>query len=120
MIVTTLFAWVGWTLVLTSISPLGDGIEGLVLFYLSLLLSLIGTFAIAGFLVRTRTQPGELPYRIVIDSFRQSLFFSLLIIGVLIFQSTRTLSWLTILLLMAALTLAEFAALSLHRVRRKT
>jgi len=119
MIFATVLAWIGWIIVINSVNPETSGLEGITLFYVSLLLALVGTFAVLGFGLRSLTQKEELPYRLVLLSFRQSLFFSLLIVGVLMLKASQALRWWNVLLLVIVLTLMEFVALSLHRVQRK-
>ena len=64
-----------------------------------------------GLSVRLHTQQHHLPYYLVILSFRQAVFFAVLVVGALILQHERLLGWGSALLMVAALTLLEYIAL---------
>lgn len=117
MVVSTALSWGAWGVVLTSIDPATADFFGFLLFYGSLSIALTGTFALIGFFCRTMFVPKEeVLYRVLI-SFRQGLFFSLLIDGFLIMQHARLLTWYNAAFLIIALTLAEFFVISRRSVR---
>jgi len=112
MVVATALAWTSWGVVITQINPEVAGLDGFALFYTTLFLSLIGTFALIGLAIRMHTQPHHLPYYLVLLSFRQGIFFALLSIGALILQSKDILYWWNILILVVLLTTLEYFALT--------
>ncbi len=116
LLVATLIAWSGFAVVVTQINPQTAGYDSFILFYVSLFFCLLGSFSLIGLLIRLRTQKQHLPYYIVLLSFRQSIFFSLLVIGALLLQSHRVLYWWNMMLLVVGLTVIEFFAL--RRPRR--
>jgi len=113
MIFATLICWAAWFLVLFNIDPREMGWGSLVFFYLSFFLSLIGTFSIAGFLIRIYFVKTKEPYfRLVKKSFRHSLFFSLLLVVALILQSLRLLNWWNLIILILAFSFFEMSFLT--------
>jgi len=119
VIIATILAWISWAVVLTQVNPQSAGIDGFLFFYLSLFLSLVGTFALVGLAIRMHTQPHHLPYYLVLLSFRQGLFFAFLTIGLLFLQSKHLLAWWNVLLLVVALTGIEYFALTSFARRPK-
>lgn len=111
MTATTLLSWIGFSIVVNLMSP-EDGFTGLVLFYISLTLGLTGTFALVGFCLRFLFLRSEQTFKHVSISFRQGLFFALLIDGFMLLQSMRLLTWYNSALLILGLTLAEFFVIS--------
>lgn len=117
MIISTALSWGAWVMVVISINPVSADFFGFLLFYCSLSVALTGTFALIGFFCRTIfAQHEEVLYRVLI-SFRQGLFFSLLIDGFLVMQHARLLTWYNAAFLIIALTLAEFFMISRRSVR---
>jgi hypothetical protein len=109
MSLTTVVAWIGWIIVVTMVDPEGAGTLGLVFFYLSLFLSLLGTFSVLGFIIRSLIQRHRHAhvYR-VSTAFRQACLWSLGLIIALALQSQRILYWWLLLLLLVAMTMIEF------------
>ncbi|MBI5135210.1 hypothetical protein HZA86_03175 [Candidatus Uhrbacteria bacterium] len=116
LLVATLIAWSGFAVVITQINPQTTGYDGFLLFYISLFFCLLASFSLIGLLIRLKTQKQHLPYYVVLLSFRQAIFFSLLVIGALLLQSQKALYWWNMVLLVIGLTAVEFFAL--RRVRR--
>ncbi len=102
-------------MVLFRVNPLEASIAGFLMFYLSLLFASLGSLALLGLLVRRIFKKGELAYRHVVISFRQAVFFSILIVGLLFLQSFRLLTWWNMVLLIFALTVLEFFFISYKR-----
>ncbi len=112
MVIATILAWVSWAVVITQINPEIALWDGFALFYATLFLALIGSFALIGLAIRMHTQAQHLPYYLVLLSFRQGVFFALLAIGSLILQSKHLLRWWNVLLLVVLLTVFEYFALT--------
>ncbi len=115
VLVATLLAWVGFGVVLSQINPETAGLDGLALFYVILFLALLGSFALMGLSIRLHTQQQHLPYYLVLLSFRQAIFFSVLVVGALLLQSHRVLYWWDMIVLVGLLTILEFFALKIRR-----
>lgn len=115
--VGTLISWGSWYTVISNVSPSQAGPLGFVFFYASLTCALAGTFSLIGFLIRLVFLKQELMFHKVAISFRQALFFALLIDGVLILQSYRLLTWYNITFLLLGLTVAELFIISRKPMR---
>ncbi len=91
-------------MVLFRIDPGVAGLLAFIFFYSSFALSLTGTFAILGVLLRWRFSKDEMAYKQVSIASRQAILFALVMVVSLILQSQRYLTWwnLLILLLVAA------------------
>lgn len=115
MIITTLASWSMWAMVIFSINPNTTDFLGLLFFYLSLFLSLIGTMSIVGSVIRKKMIKEGLLFRHVVVSLRQAVLFSVLIITALLLQSNSILTWWSILLLVGALSVIELFSISKKR-----
>ena len=94
MSIGTLLCWVSWVFVLMKVSPVDGGFIGLFSFYLSLFLSIVGSFSVLGFLVRRAIlKDDEVVFRHVRHTFRQSIFIACIIIIVLLLLSKNLLFW---------------------------
>lgn len=110
--VATLLFWMIWVLIVSQINPYETDFFGFLLFYLTLLFSLLGTFFLASFAFRKAFNKFSMEYNIVGTSFRQSFFFALLVISLLILQGVKMLNLLNSLLLVAVIVVLEFFFLS--------
>lgn len=109
IILATVLSWLSWGIVIFSIDPQQIGFLGFFFFYFSLLLALFGTIFLVGFFVRFKLQKGSFKITYYLKtSFRQALFFSILIIGSVILQSQGLLTWWNIILFILILTALEF------------
>lgn len=110
--VVTVICWIGWIVVLFYIDPKGTGFIGLFLFYISLFFALIGTFSILGFFIRVWFSKKEMVFQHVGIAFRQSLLFSILLVGSLVLQGMRIFTWWNALLFVFCLAVLEYFFLS--------
>ncbi|NCN07404.1 hypothetical protein GW933_01785 [Candidatus Falkowbacteria bacterium] len=108
----TILFWVIWISIVSQINPFETDFFGFLLFYLTLLFSLLGTFFLASFAFRKAFNKFSLEYSIVGTSFRQSFFFALLVDSILILQGAKMLNILNTILLVAAVVVLEFFFLS--------
>lgn len=115
MSITTILCWFAFIFVLWSVNPGITNWIGFLLFYLSLFLSLVGTGALIGFVVRFVGLKHELAFRSVGDAFRQSFLFSFLITAVLFLLSKNLFSWLNLVLLIIGLSVLEFFLISYRK-----
>lgn len=113
-IATALAGWSLWW-VLHAIDPTRAGAFGYFLFYATLFLTLVGVFAIVGLMLRNLFRRDELVFRHVVTAFRQAIFYSALVVGMLWLRTQGLLTWWNAGFLIGALTLLEFFALSLRR-----
>jgi len=99
-------------MVLIFFNPETGGIGGFLLLYISLGLSLIGTFSLIGLLMRHYFGNDQLVFRDVINSFRQGILLAILIVAVLILKSFDLMMWWNVLILIFALTFLEVFLIS--------
>lgn len=115
MSAATAVCWLSWAYILFTINPETTNLVGFLLFYLSLFLALIGTGAIAGFLIRFIALKRELIFRSVREAFRQSFLFSFLIIAALFFLAHNLFTWLNLVLLVVGLSVLELFLINYRR-----
>lgn len=108
----TAVCWLAWIYLLFAINPESTNWIGFLLFYLSLFLSLVGTAALVGFLIRFVGLKQILAFRSVKEAFRQSFLFALLIVVSLILLSQDLFTWFNLLFLVIGLSILEFFLLS--------
>jgi hypothetical protein len=104
--------WTAWSYTLWTINPEMTNWVGFCLFYASLFLALVGTAALAGFIIRFIALRQALAFRSVKEAFRQSFLFAILIIVSLILLSLDLFTWLNIFLLVMGLSIMEYFLLS--------
>ena len=116
MTVSSLLAWLTWGFILFGISPNEAGLGVFFLFYASLLLAIACSLSILGLVVRVwlLKQRDKISFQAG-KSFRQAMLLGTLVIGLLYFQGKDILSWWTIALLIAILTMVEFFLISYKR-----
>ncbi|PIT94823.1 hypothetical protein COT96_02615 [Candidatus Falkowbacteria bacterium CG10_big_fil_rev_8_21_14_0_10_38_22] len=112
MIVATSLCWLAFSLVIRIVNPETTNWLGFLLFYLSLFLSLVGTTAIIGFIVRFIGLKHELVLYSVRAAFRQSFLFAFFIAAVLFLLAHNLFSWLNVIFLVIGLSVLEFFMLS--------
>jgi len=108
MTLATLVCWGAFTFVAGAVNPEITNWLGFSLFYLSLFLSVAGTAAIVGFLVRFVGLKQDLVLFSVKIAFRQSFLFAFLIVAVLFLLAHSLFTWLNLFLLVIGLSLLEF------------
>jgi len=112
MIVATSLCWLAFSLVIRIVNPETTNWLGFLLFYLSLFLSLVGTTALIGFIVRFIGLKHELVLYSVRAAFRQSFLFAFFIAAVLFLLAHNLFSWLNVIFLVIGLSVLEFFMLS--------
>ena len=112
MLLSTLICWGAWVLILVSIDPNTSGFIGPLIFYVALFFALVGTFSLIGFYLRVWFSRNEVIYQHVTTSFRQGILLSVALVGVLVLQSFRYLTWWSVLLFVAAVIILELFFLS--------
>ena len=111
----TAFCLTAFGYIILTVDPETTNSTGFFLFYLSLLLAIVGATAIIGFIARFVIFRHELVITAVKTAFRQSFFFAGFIVAVLFLLSRNLLSWLNLSILIIGLSLLEFFLLSYGR-----
>lgn len=109
--VCTFLCWLAWLLIIFFMNP-EAGIRALLFFYVSLFLSLIGTFTGIGYWLRQKFRNEEIAIRSLAGAFRQSVFFSLMVCAALLLQSHNYLRWWNFIALAAIAALVDLFFLS--------
>jgi len=104
----TALCWIAWIFVIFEVDPATSGWVGMLLFYISFLASLLGTFFIISLLIRKFSNQADLEYQLVSRSFRQSFFLALLADGLLWLQSKHLLLWWNLVILVIAVGILEY------------
>lgn len=112
MTLATAAAWIGWVFVIHSIDPTQAGGLGFLLFYLTLLIALLGTAVLFGTLLRLWLCPNDIPYRQTIRAFRQAFILCGLFFSTLILLAGDVFRWWNALLVLALFTLIELLFIS--------
>ena len=112
MMLSTVFCWISWGMILVYVDPETTGVIGLTAFYVSLFFALIGTLTLAGFYLRVWFSKNEILFAHVGPAFRQAIFLSLVLVGSLVLQSFRLLTWWDGALFIASVALLEFYFIS--------
>lgn len=117
MSVLSLVCWGIFLFVASLVNPLATNWLGFLLFYLALFISLIGTAALVGFLVRFVALKKELAFNLVKVAFRQSFLFSLFVIIILILKAQTLFNWLNLSLLIIIFAILELVLISYKKTR---
>lgn len=112
MLVTTIACYSAFFSVLYFLDPFVGGLLVLIFFYASFFMALLGTFALLGLFLRIIFTKDRLIFKKVISSFRQAIWFALLIIISLILNKLDIFAWTNIILLIFALVMIEIFFIS--------
>ena len=112
MFFLTIVSWAIFFFVANSVNPILTNWLGFLLFYLTLFISLTGTTALVGSVIRFIFQKKELVFNSVKTAFRQSFLFALFIILGLILEAHKLFTGLNLLLLIILFAIAELFLIS--------
>jgi hypothetical protein len=112
MSITTAICWLAFGFVVWTINPEITNWLGFLLFYLSLFLSLVGSTAIVGFVIRFVALKHILAFNSVTAAFRQSFLFAFMIVATLFLLAQNLFTWLNLIYLVLGLSILEFFMLS--------
>lgn len=112
MIITTLACWGAFIFCIFTIDPGVTNLLGFFLFYTSFFLSLSGTAAILGFIIRFITLKRELVFYSVKVAFRQSFLFAFLLSATLFLLANNLFTWVNLFFLVIGLSVLEFFLIS--------
>lgn len=119
MVAGTLLAWGGWAFVLWQVNPNEGGFIGFLLFYLTLLIALIGSFTLLGIFFRVYVKKRHhVVIREVHIAFRHATFMGFMAVVSLALSAHGWLKWWVFLLLLAVIALLEYVALLIQEGRR--
>ncbi len=119
MVAGTLLAWGGWAAILLYVNPDEGGFVGFLLFYLTLLISLIGTFSLLGIFFRVYIKKRHhVVIREVHIAFRHAVFMATMAVVSLALSANGWLKWWVFLLLLATIAILEYIALIIQEGRR--
>jgi len=90
----TALCWLAWVFIIWNTDPAQTGLMGLLFFYFSLWLAIIGTFSVLGFLMkRLIIKNDEVVFRHVKRTFRQGILLASGLMIILLLLQTRLLTW---------------------------
>lgn len=116
MILATVIAWTGWSVVLVNFDPSEGGVAVFLLFYSFLFLAFLGTLSVLGLWLRQWGSKDRGLVRIrAMESFRQAIVLSGVFIIALWLQSMRVLTWWNVLLLIILAAVIELVTLIFRR-----
>lgn len=113
----TAVCWFITVLMLNLIDPTTTNWLGFMLFYVSLFLSLSGTAALVGFIIRFVALRRELAFYAVATAFRQSFLFALFIVIALFLLAASLFTWLNVALLLIIFAILELFVASYKKSR---
>ena len=117
MALATALCWLGWLSVVWTVDPSETRLLGLVLFYATFCLALIGTFSVLGLGMRALVRRQDPVSRHAATSFRQSVLLTCLLAGALALQANALLTWWNLLLFIGTMTVLEFFLISVRSGR---
>ena len=115
MLIVTVVCGGAFLTVLFFINPETTGPTGFFLFYLSLFFGLTGLLSLLGFYSRYLFTRKFQEFEQAQISFRQAIFFGIIIASSLLLQSQQLLTWVNAVILVFLLTIIEFLIVSLRK-----
>ena len=111
MFVATVLCWMSFGMVVVNIDPFQGSTVGFLFFYASLFAALVGTISLKSFFFYRVFSKQDLPmFRLVKKSFRNGVFFALVLIGLLFLQMQQYLTiWNFTLCLIVVALIISFA-----------
>jgi hypothetical protein len=113
----TFLAWVAWVMILFNVNPEESGIAGLVMFFATLAVSIIGLLTIIMTVLRVYVLKREVFGREIRKAFRHSVLFGAIAIFSLALSSAGKFHAWHVIVLAAAALLVEYFFLQFHRER---
>ena len=112
MLIATIACFLALLAIIYFFDTTKGGILAIILFYLSLFLFLVGLFSLLGLIIRIIFISQQLVFKKVITSFRQAIWFSLLVTSSFYLKSINLFIWRNILILIFALIILELFFMS--------
>lgn len=107
IIAGTVLSYAMLATVLFLFNPFTSGVLGIFAFYVSAGLATTGTLAVIGLVSRVLFTRNTVMFKMVLDSFRQAILFSILLLASLTLFKYQLFTWVNALLLVLMLTLLE-------------
>lgn len=112
-------AWVGWLIVLMNVDPFQTSFMGIVLFYVTLAVGLVGVFTLIGLTYRVGIlRRKELVSREVKVSFRHAILLTAVSVITLILSRQGVLHWWVLVVLIVTAGILEYLSLLVQHSRR--
>ena len=113
-------AWAAWTMVLFTVNPYEAGFAGLLFFYVTLLLALVGTLSLAGVAYRVGWLKHEdtLAKQVRI-SFRHAILLSAVVVSSLVLVAGGRFRWYWLLTVLACAACVEYVFLLVQESKRQ-
>lgn len=108
ILITAIFGWASWGVVINKLSPYLSPAPALFFFYASLFIALTATFALFGFYLRVWLNKHEVYSQHINIALRQGGLLAIIMCVGLGFQRLRVLTWWDGLLLVLVMVLVEF------------
>lgn len=119
MSLATGLAWLAWGIVIWNINPEDAGLGGLLLFYSTIGLGLIGIFSLFGLAYRVFfSRKHGVMSRLVRTSFRHAIFLSLTVVGTLILAAADYLRWWIVAVIVISVSACEYVFLLREEAKR--
>jgi hypothetical protein len=113
----TFLAWFAWIVVLFNVNPEESGIAGLIMFYLTLTVSVVGTLTVIMTVMRVYMLKREVLGREIRIAFRHSIMFGAIAVFSLVLSSAGKFHAWHVIVLAAIALLIEYFFLQFHRGR---
>ncbi len=111
----TLLAWLSWFMVVMNMNPDTGGLRPILFFYLSMIVSLTGVFAILGLILRCLRNKKEPIFYKALRSFRQGFWLAGIAAGSLFLFQQQILTYLSGGLLIGIFIFLELLVLTRQR-----
>jgi len=108
----TVISWLNFLTVLIYIDPYKGGLMAIVFFYSSVILAFIGTLYVTGNLIRKRFVKYQPSFQRLRVAWRQAIWFTTLVIGLVFLYQKSLLTLLNVILLVVILLILEFFFIS--------
>ena len=116
MSIASLLSWAVLFFVVFSISPSNDNFIGLISFYLSLFMAIVGTYSVCGFLIRRLVMKNDgVVFRHVRRTFRQGILLGLAVILILLLLAQGLLFWWNAIILVVFFIFVELIIFSNYK-----
>ena len=116
LIISGVLCWIGFGLTVFGSNP-GAGTAALASFYISFFIGILSLLTVAGFAIRYYRSHRESKFHAMRTAFRQGILASGVLMGLMMMQAARLLSWWDALLLVIIVTLFELYIRSYGRTQ---
>lgn len=118
MAILTLIDWGAWLYILETVNPNETTIVGVLIFFVTLFLGLVGVVSIIESIVRVLLLKREVVIREVAIAFRHGVLLSLVAVGSILLLKQQLFQWWTLLILIVIASIFEYLSLVIQ-VRRR-